>query len=199
MTTSPRAPTRRGKAAFVLLALPLALSLTACGGGGSFSGSSSPPAAVSPRLSPASGATGTPVTITGAGFTGATAVNFAGTPGTDFSVNAAGTQITVTAPTGTGTVAVTVVEPTGPVSVGSYSYIPTVTYTYQSQFGNTGSGQLSEPQEVELDSAGKRLRRGRWQRPRRRVQQRRRLQPRLRQRWRSNCQLPLRHRSQLFR
>ena len=75
-------------------------------------GPAAPPAVTG--ISPASGPTGTPLTVTGSGFTGATAVSFDGTPAT-FSPSSTDpdTELMVTAPTGSGTVDVTVTTPAG--------------------------------------------------------------------------------------
>ncbi|MDH6711174.1 hypothetical protein P3T27_007926, partial [Kitasatospora sp. MAA19] len=59
-------------------------------------------------VSPASGAAGSVVTLTGSGFTGASAVRFGAVDATSFTV-LSDTQITATVPAGSGTVQVTVV------------------------------------------------------------------------------------------
>lgn len=74
----------------------------------------SPPAAPLPvvtGISPASGAAGTSVTITGSGLGGATGVSFGGAAA-QFTIDS-DTQITATSPPGSGTVDVTVVTPGG--------------------------------------------------------------------------------------
>ncbi|MFF7994803.1 IPT/TIG domain-containing protein, partial [Kitasatospora xanthocidica] len=59
-------------------------------------------------ISPASGAAGSVVTLTGTGFAGATAVRFGAVNASSFTV-VSDTQITATVPAGSGTVQVTVV------------------------------------------------------------------------------------------
>ncbi|MER7757220.1 IPT/TIG domain-containing protein, partial [Kitasatospora sp. NPDC097643] len=59
-------------------------------------------------VSPASGAAGSVVTLTGSGFAGVTAVRFGAVNASSFTV-VSDTQITATVPAGSGTVQVTVV------------------------------------------------------------------------------------------
>ena len=68
-------------------------------------------------VSPATGPTGTQVTIGGIGFTGATAVSFGGAAATSFQVVSDG-EITAVAPPGSGTVDVTVTTPGGTSPTG---------------------------------------------------------------------------------
>jgi hypothetical protein len=77
-------------------------------------------------FSPASGAVGSTVTITGSAFTGATAVKFNGTASTTYTVNS-GTQITATVPSGatSGPIAVTTAAGTG-TSTSNFSVTATV-------------------------------------------------------------------------
>ena len=73
-------------------------------------------------LSPASGAVGASVVITGTGFTGATSVSFNGTAAT-FTVNSA-TQITATVPAGATTGSVTVATPGGTSNGLPFTVLP---------------------------------------------------------------------------
>ncbi|MFH9355696.1 IPT/TIG domain-containing protein, partial [Kitasatospora sp. NPDC017646] len=59
-------------------------------------------------ISPATGAAGSVVTLTGSGFSGVTAVRFGAVASSSFTV-VSDTQITATVPAGSGTVQVTVV------------------------------------------------------------------------------------------
>jgi hypothetical protein len=68
-------------------------------------------------VSPATGPTGTQVTIGGIGFTGATAVSFGGAAATSFQVVSDG-EITAVAPPGSGAVDVTVTTPGGTSPTG---------------------------------------------------------------------------------
>jgi hypothetical protein len=75
-------------------------------------------------FSPASGAVGDPVTITGSHFSGATAVDFNGTPATTFHVDSDG-QITVTVPAGATDGPITVTRPHGSgTSASSFDVTP---------------------------------------------------------------------------
>ncbi|KAA9332088.1 T9SS type A sorting domain-containing protein [Hymenobacter busanensis] len=77
-------------------------------------------------FTPAGGAPGTSVVITGTNLTGATAVTFNGTAAPGFVVNS-GTQITVTAPAGGTTGQICVTTPGGTAcSAASYAYPPTI-------------------------------------------------------------------------
>ena len=74
------------------------------------------------NVSPTSGtaAGGKKVTITGTGLNGATSVEFGSVAGTDVSANNAGTRVTVDTPAeSAGTVSVTVVTPSGNVTVSN--------------------------------------------------------------------------------
>ncbi|MFD8708719.1 IPT/TIG domain-containing protein [Kitasatospora sp. NPDC059648] len=72
-------------------------------------------------VSPAAGAAGAVVTLTGSGFPGATAVRFDAVAAPSFTVVSA-TQITATAPAGSGTVQVTVTTPGGTSNNLAYTY-----------------------------------------------------------------------------
>ncbi|MEU4588539.1 IPT/TIG domain-containing protein [Kitasatospora aureofaciens] len=72
-------------------------------------------------ISPASGATGSVVTLTGSGFSGATAVRFGAVAAPSFTV-VSDTQITATAPAGSGTVQVTVTTPGGTSNYLAYTH-----------------------------------------------------------------------------
>ena len=77
-------------------------------------------------FTPAGGAPGTSVVITGTNFSGATAVTFNGTSAPGFVVNS-GTQITVAAPAGGSTGQICVTTPGGTAcSAASYTYPPTI-------------------------------------------------------------------------
>ncbi|GAB3838289.1 hypothetical protein GCM10028821_39700 [Hymenobacter jeollabukensis] len=77
-------------------------------------------------FTPAGGAPGTSVVITGTNLTGATAVTFNGTAAPGFVVNS-GTQITVSAPAGGTTGQICVTTPGGTAcSAASYAYPPTI-------------------------------------------------------------------------
>ncbi|RAK70700.1 hypothetical protein DLM85_07705 [Hymenobacter edaphi] len=77
-------------------------------------------------FTPAGGAPGTSVVITGTNLTGATAVTFNGTAAPGFVVNS-GTQITVTAPASGTTGQICVTTPGGTAcSAASYAYPPTI-------------------------------------------------------------------------
>ncbi|MGW3041772.1 IPT/TIG domain-containing protein, partial [Kitasatospora sp. NPDC001159] len=73
-------------------------------------------------VSPASGAVGTSVIISGSGFTGASSVHF-GTASATFTV-LSDAQITATAPAGTGSVPVTVTTSAGTSNGVTYTYMP---------------------------------------------------------------------------
>jgi hypothetical protein len=73
-----------------------------------------PPVPTINSFSPAGGASGTAVTITGSGFTGASAVAFAGAPST-FTVSS-DTQVVATVPAGAASGAITVTAPGGTAS-----------------------------------------------------------------------------------
>ncbi|UKZ03661.1 IPT/TIG domain-containing protein (plasmid) [Streptomyces viridifaciens] len=72
-------------------------------------------------ISPASGATGSVVTLTGSGFSEATAVRFSAVAAPSFTV-VSDTQITATAPAGSGTVQVTVTTPGGTSNNLAYTH-----------------------------------------------------------------------------
>jgi len=78
----------------------------------------SQPAPVVSSLSPASGAAGTTVSITGQNLTNATAVTFNGVAVTAFTINSA-TKISTTVPAGAATGPVNVTTPGGTASSGS--------------------------------------------------------------------------------
>ncbi len=80
------------------LVIALVLALTACGGGSSTSQPVTPAPTVA-SFSPASGVSGTSVTITGTNLTGATTVTFGGKAASSFSVNSA-IQITAVVASG---------------------------------------------------------------------------------------------------
>ena len=79
-----------------------------------------PAAPVVSSLSPASGAEGSSVTITGTGFTGATAVDFGGNAAT-YTVGS-DTEIVATVPAGSGEVGVTVTGPGGSSAADTFTY-----------------------------------------------------------------------------
>jgi hypothetical protein len=77
-------------------------------------------------VSPATGAPGSGVTVTGTGFTGATKVSFGTSAASPFAVDS-DTSISTTAPAGTGAADVTVTTPGGTsvvVPAGKYTFIP---------------------------------------------------------------------------
>ncbi|HEY4107638.1 FG-GAP-like repeat-containing protein [Puia sp.] len=79
-------------------------------------------------FTPSSGPAGTVVTITGNNLGGATAVSFGGVAATAFTVNSP-TSITATVGNG-GTGLVTAVTPSGPASLGTFTYgVPSPTIT----------------------------------------------------------------------
>jgi hypothetical protein len=99
-------PVSRAEAA-VLLARVLASGETMVAGG-----PLQPGAPTVTSISPAAGAAGATVTITGTGFTGGATVSFGGTAATSVDVLSL-TEITAVAPAGTGTVDVTVTTSAG--------------------------------------------------------------------------------------
>ncbi len=125
------------------LATLLLAGIISCGGG---STSTPPPpgASTTPTLtgfSPASGAVGATVTITGTHLTGATAVSFNGTT-SSYTVTSS-TQITATVPTGATTGKISVTTPQGTVSstnnfAVSTAAVPTIT-GFSPTSGQTGS------------------------------------------------------------
>ena len=88
-------------------------------------------------ISPANGAAGTSVVITGSGFTFATSVGFGNTSATQMSV-AGDTQITATAPMGSGTVNVVVTTPVGTSATGSADQ-----FSYSNGSSSTGGSSSS--------------------------------------------------------
>jgi IPT/TIG domain len=76
-------------------------------------------------LNPIKGASGTNVTLSGAGVSAATQVNFGSEPASEVEVNSP-TEITATAPAGSGTVPVTVETPEG-----SSNPTPSAQFTYE--------------------------------------------------------------------
>jgi len=106
----------------VALAVALLLALTACGG----VASNSPPVTPVPTIasfSPASGASGTSVTITGTNLTGASAVTIGGKAATSFSVSST-TQVTAMVASGcsSGKISVTTAGGTA-TSSGSFTVL----------------------------------------------------------------------------
>jgi hypothetical protein len=99
------------------------VSVTAAGGTGTLGTFNYiPPAPAITSFMPTSAATGTTVTITGAGFTGATIVTFGGVPATSFTVVNAST---VTAIVGTGaTGSIMVSTPGGAGAKTGFTFIP---------------------------------------------------------------------------
>ncbi len=77
-------------------------------------------------FTPASGAVGTTVVITGTNLTGATAVSFNNIPATVFTVNSA-TQITATVPVGASTGPIRVTTPSATASSGTNFMVPAPT------------------------------------------------------------------------
>ena len=98
------------------------------GGGGTIVIGGTPPVAAAPAvtgLSPAAGAAGAVVTVTGTGFSGVTGVFF-GTVSAPLTVKSA-TQLVTTVPAGSGTVDVTVVTSAGRSATGTpdrFTYTP---------------------------------------------------------------------------
>ncbi|MFF2325105.1 MULTISPECIES: IPT/TIG domain-containing protein [unclassified Streptomyces] len=95
--------------------------------------------------SPASGAAGTVVTLTGTGFTGATAVAFGGTPSASFTVVSA-TGITAVAPAGAGTVQITVTTPDGTSNGINFTYtipVPVITSLVPNQGSVAGGNTVT--------------------------------------------------------
>jgi len=102
----------KGRVFQAVLATLLTVATLACG---SASSNSTPPPPAAPTISsftPASGVTGTVVTITGTNFSGATALTFNSRPAANFSVDSA-TQITATVAAGTTTGRILVGTPNG--------------------------------------------------------------------------------------
>ncbi len=88
-------------------------------------------------ISPASGAAGTSVVITGSGFTFASSVGFGNTSATQMNVDS-DTQITATAPTGSGTVDVVVTTIVGTSATGSADQ-----FSYGNGSSSTGGSSSS--------------------------------------------------------
>ncbi|MDO7849489.1 M12 family metallo-peptidase, partial [Hymenobacter sp. M29] len=91
-------------------------------------------------FTPASGAVGSTVVITGTNFTGATQVTFNGTVAPTFTVNSA-TQITVTVPAGATTGVIGLTVPTGSAtSTTVYTVVPAPTITsFTPTYGQIGT------------------------------------------------------------
>ena len=110
-------------------------------------------------FSPASGAAGTAVTITGTNFGTGPTVSFNGTAATGASVNAGGTSITVNSPTGGTTGPITVLTTNGSVtSTTSYTYPPQPLLTVSpdaTSFPENGSTSaiVSRPADAPLASS----------------------------------------------
>lgn len=114
----------------------------------------SPPPTIT-ALAPATGATGTAVTLTGTNFTGATAVSFAGTAAT-FQV-ASPTSITTTVPNGAGSGPVSVTTPGGTGTSATpfvVTHARTVTLTVAKQ---SASGKVTASDTFTKCTAGVRV------------------------------------------
>jgi len=99
------------------LVIALVLALAACGGGSSTSQPVTPAPAIA-SFAPASGASGTSVTITGTNLTGATAVTFGGMAASSFSVNSA-TQVTAVVASGSSSGKISLTTPGGTATSAS--------------------------------------------------------------------------------
>lgn len=105
-------------------------------------------------FTPATGAVGISVTLTGTGFTGASVVAFNGTNGS-FTVNS-DTQITATVPSGATTGAITVIAPGGlATSSSNFTVTATIALTISQVYGGGGnSGATYKNDFIELYNAG---------------------------------------------
>ncbi len=78
-------------------------------------------------ISPASGTSGTTVTLSGSGLWGTTTVRFGGMPATNVSTSygsGGNAQVTATAPNGSGTVTISVTTDAGTFSGGTFTFTP---------------------------------------------------------------------------
>jgi len=105
-----------------------AVSVTTAGGTTSLSGFTFIPAPVVSSFSPAAGAAGAVITITGSNFTGATSVSFGGIAATSYNVNNVTTITATVSVTGTsGAVSVTTPGGTGTQDGFTFYPVPAIT------------------------------------------------------------------------
>ncbi len=97
-------------------------------------------------ISPASGTSGTTVTLSGSGLWGTTTVRFGGMPATNVSTSygsGGNAQVTATAPNGSGTVTISVTTDAGTFSGGTFTFTPPTANPVSAAVGYNSSNNPS--------------------------------------------------------